>query len=234
MKRLLLIDCYLDERGCAKNYVPASPRARWDVVRAVRETLPARHLQYDGVVISGSAASVLDEPSWLAPLEDLVRERVASGAPLLGICFGHQVLARALHGAEAVRRSPTPEFGVVRVDAPSAHPLLESFGARFECFASHTDEVVSGIPGLEILARSEHCAVQAYQVEARPAFGVQFHAEMPRAEALELVSERADRLWDRGLDPSLVAAKLVRHEARATSLLEGFLKASAVASHPSP
>lgn len=231
MKRLLLIDCYLDARGCAANYARALPGAAFEVVRAAHEPLDAQLARAaDGLVISGSAASVLDEPPWLAPLEELVRERVSSGSPVLGICFGHQMLARALFGPATVRSSPTPELGVVRVEAPSGHPLLEAFGPRFECFASHTDEVVSGISGMEVLARSERCAVQAFQVEDRPAFGVQFHAEMPRSEALELVRERADR----PRDPARVAAQLARHEARATALLEGFVRASARAWNPSP
>ena len=81
----------------------------------------------------------------------------------------------------------TSELGWVEVERTAADPLLDALPRRFECFASHRDEVAPGARELRPLARSERCAVQAFRVLDAPAWGVQFHPEMEREETDALV-----------------------------------------------
>jgi GMP synthase-like glutamine amidotransferase len=103
--------------------------------------------------------------------------RVKAGSPFLGVCHGHQSLARALGGKPAVRRAAAPEVGWTHFEVLDDSPLFAGLGRQFVSFSSHNDEVRAFPAGLRNLARSEGCAVQAVQLGNRPVFGIQFHPE---------------------------------------------------------
>lgn len=157
------------------------------LVRATRERLPDSARDFAGFLIGGSAASLIAPPAWVEPLLELVREALRARVPVLGICFGHQVLARALCGPAAVRRSARGELGWTAIERTASNALFDGLEPRFECFVSHFDEIAPELDELDVFARSEHCAVQAFEVRGAPAWGVQFHPEMPLEEARELV-----------------------------------------------
>lgn len=221
MTRLLVVDCYLDRVGGARNVAPHLGPC--DVVRAAHEPLPGGWA-WGGVVLTGSAASVLDGPAWLGPVEGLVAEALARRAPVLGICFGHQVLARVLWGARAVRRAPRPELGWETVERTAPDELLDALPRSFPCFVSHGDEVDPAAvgDGATVLARTPACAVQAFRAAGAPAWGVQFHAEMGLEESEELVRSRAGaragELLARRVDGGPLAAALL---ARFRSVVRG-------------
>ena len=117
----------------------------------------------------------------------------ARQVPTLGVCFGHQVIATALAGRQAVRWSAEPEIGWDDIDVLDEEPILRGLAPGFRTFLSHHEEVAPGTPGLRTLARSRRCEVQALAVEGAPLYGVQFHAEMAGPEARALVSSHAER-----------------------------------------
>jgi GMP synthase-like glutamine amidotransferase len=217
---ILVLDCYLDDVGGARNVVPhLGPCV---VVRAAREPLPMR-VEGGGIVVTGSAASVVEPPIWLERLEALLLDAAERGTAILGLCFGHQVLARALFGEDAVRRSPTPELGWTEVRREADDELFAGVSRTFTTFVSHADEVDPSCAAFReeavVLASSDRCAVQAYRVRARPLWGVQFHAEMPLTESEELVRERAEA---HGLDAEGLLAGAVATEDLAARLLGTF------------
>jgi len=190
----LVVDCYLDQIGGAKNVVPFFPNS--EVLRAAHEELPPV-LEADAIIITGSAASVLDAPEWALCLEERVARAAERNTPILGLCFGHQVLARAVFGERAVRRAPRPELGWTTIERRGDDALFGGVEHEFECFVSHSDEVDPELDGFRagarILASTEDCAVEAFRVNERPLWGVQFHAEMGLAESRELVTSRLGR-----------------------------------------
>jgi GMP synthase-like glutamine amidotransferase len=124
--------------------------------------------QLDALVIMGSAASADDDSvSWLARELAFVRRAVAVGTPVLGVCFGGQVLARVLGGT--VGRAPRPERGLVTLD--SADPAVLPSGTWMEF---HYDAFTLP-PGTVEVARND-VGVQAFTFG--PHLGVQFHPEM--------------------------------------------------------
>ena len=136
-------------------------------------------VDHDAVIVLGGAMNVDEEEShpWLVPEKALLHELVGRGVPMLGVCLGAQLLADAT-GGEA-RRASRPEigWGEVRLEAAAAgDPVLGALPPRFESFQWHGYEAVPP-PGATVLARSDVCA-QAYRLDARPAWGVQFHAEV--------------------------------------------------------
>ena len=124
-----------------------------------------------GLILSGGPQSVTDEHV------RLMRARLAGyGNPILGICFGHQLLAklhggRLAHGTER-QYGPTP----IRCD-PSAELFL-GLPASQTVWMSHGDHVAELPPRFRATAAAENCAVAAYEADLQPIFGVQFHPEV--------------------------------------------------------
>ena len=124
-----------------------------------------------GLILSGGPQSVTDEHV------RLMRARLAGyGNPILGICFGHQLLAklhggRLAHGTER-QYGPTP----IRCD-PSAELFL-GLPKDQTVWMSHGDHVAELPPRFRTTATAENCAVAAYEAELQPIFGVQFHPEV--------------------------------------------------------
>ena len=206
MKPILLLDCYVEDDYARQNFVPRFGHRPWERVRASSgQNLPPRVSDFAAVVISGSAASVLDPPPWIAPMTALVQDAVNQDVPLMGVCFGHQLLAWAVNGPGSVRLAPLPEVGWLPVEVHGESPIFDGFGDEFITFVSHSDEVVAG-EGLTVLARSSQCDVHAFQVNGQRAWGVQFHAEMGPEETESIVRSRAIRHPHLGLDPDIMLA----------------------------
>jgi GMP synthase (glutamine-hydrolysing) len=131
----------------------------------------------DGVVLSGGALS-LEGSEALGRVGEWID---GLAVPVLGICVGHQFLAR--HFGGTVSRSGSPEFGRVElsVEVPE-HPLFQGLPARLNVWESHNDQVVLLPPGWTRLGSSATCPIQAMGDPARPRFGVQFHPEVEHTE----------------------------------------------------
>jgi GMP synthase (glutamine-hydrolysing) len=141
-------------------------------------TAPPEALEgMDGVVLSGGALS-LEGSDQLGRVGEWIDD---FPSPVLGICVGHQYLAR--HFGGAVARSESPEFGRVAVtlERPD-HPLFAGLASQLTVWESHNDQVTELPPGWLRLARSESCPIQAIGDPKRPRFGVQFHPEVEHTE----------------------------------------------------
>jgi GMP synthase (glutamine-hydrolysing) len=136
---------------------------------------------FSHLIVSGSEASTTSSQPWEDSLELVVNSFVASGRPVLGICYGHQFLAKVLAGPDHVRRAETPEFGWV-TPALDSSPLFEGLHAP-TFMVCHFDEVHHLPEQFRVLGASPDCAVQAFQYKDLPVYGVQFHPEYGLAEA---------------------------------------------------
>jgi GMP synthase (glutamine-hydrolysing) len=106
---------------------------------------------------------------------------LASAVPLLGICYGMQLIARDL-GGELVR-SRLREFGPTSLEVLEASPLTGGVPHRSRAWMSHGDTVLAPPPGFATLARTATCAIAAFGDAARRIYGVQFHPEVVHTEA---------------------------------------------------
>ncbi len=193
MRPWLVVDCYVETPGSgAGNFLPHLTDREVVVARAAQAPLSEAPGRFGGVVITGSAAGVNDGLGWVDGLVEFVRQAVTDRVPVLGVCFGHQVLAQAVLGPGAVRTAPHPEVGWFPITHRGTAPLLRDFPRTFTTFLSHHDEVdPSRANMLTVFASSERCSVQGYRVPGRRAWGVQFHAEMALAEAAAVVHSEA-------------------------------------------
>lgn len=135
--------------------------------------LPARVDACAAWVISGSRAGVYDALPWIPPLMDFVRTAYAARLPLLGICFGHQLLAAALGGR--TERAPSG-WGLGNV------ALQLRMGARpppresLDLYMAHQDQVVALPPGAVWLAEAPHCQHAMFALDGH-VLGLQPHPE---------------------------------------------------------
>ena len=145
--------------------------------RIVPNTTALEALDADAIVLSGGALS-LEGTDALGRVGEWI-DRVE--VPVLGICVGHQFLAR--HFGGTVERAGSPEFGRVRlaVDDPT-HPMFRNLPASLHVWASHNDQVAAAPAGWHALAHSESCKVEAMAHPTRPLWGVQFHPEVEHTE----------------------------------------------------
>lgn len=169
-------------------------RVELRVVRPYEERLPPV-APFHGVVMTGSPWSVTEREPWM---EDAAAYMLAAAhtRPVLGVCFGHQLLARALGG----RVVPNPrgrEAGTAEVELTEAgarDPLFAGTPRRFLAQQMHGDHVAELPPRATLLARNDFSPVQAFGVgeEIRC---IQFHPEMD-AERSRVLAEARRNLLD--------------------------------------
>ena len=131
----------------------------------------------DGLVLSGGAPRVGVDPGKMGRNGEYLD---AFEAPILGICAGHQFMAKHLGGDAAPAK--VPEFGKSVVDVHQPDVLFEGLPNRFEVWESHNDEVTQLPRDFVGLASSENCNIQAMRHRDRPLFGLQFHPEVKHTQ----------------------------------------------------
>jgi GMP synthase (glutamine-hydrolysing) len=167
------------------------------------ETLPAPH-ETNGVVVTGSAAMVSDREPWADGTAEWLRDAVETGVPILGICYGHQLLAHALGG----RAGPNPrgrEIGTVDLsltDAAANDPLFSEMPTRIDVQATHLECVIELPPSARLLASSSLDPHHAFRVLGRPVWGVQFHPEFSAAITRAYIEAKRHDIQAEGLDPN--------------------------------
>jgi GMP synthase-like glutamine amidotransferase len=184
------------------------------VRRPPDQDLPSRALNFDAIILSGSITSCFEVTEiWVRPYDEFVTDHLKKGTPILGICYGHQSLARCLfqwHGqTPQFQKSRDAELGWATVRKIAETPLLEGLPASFVTSESHYEEITETPPGTIRFAESDRCVVQGFEVIGKPAFGVQFHPEHPVAEVEEALAkklkkgERKDWILNAGKGPKL-------------------------------
>lgn len=163
----------------------ARPDWRYSVHAVKDGVFPESLAGIDGVLITGSPASVHDGFAWIARLETMIREIVAARIPVYGACFGHQVIATALGGT--VGCNPTGYvMGTVRTQLEDeAHPVA--------VYAAHKEQVIQMPESARIVAVSPGCPVAGFAIGS----GVrttQYHPEMTPRFIAALTDEMQDEL----------------------------------------
>ncbi len=133
--------------------------------------VPVIGTEVKGVILSGSPSSVRD-----ADAPDFDLGIIKGKLPLLGVCFGAQLLAHK-YGNE-VKPSSTREYGRVLLNQPTTSPLMKGIAKDSQVWMSHGDTIQGLGSGFEIIASTENIPVAAFEMKNQSIYGVQFHPEV--------------------------------------------------------
>ncbi|NOZ79174.1 MAG: glutamine amidotransferase [Acidobacteria bacterium] len=190
-----------------------------DVFRDARLPDPA---SVSGAIVTGSLAMVTECHPWAEATAAWLRTAIPAGLPVLGICFGHQLLAHAFGGR--VGDNPRGrEIGTVQVRLLGAAREDALFGAlpgELTVQVTHLQSVLTLPPGAVRLAENGHEPNHAFRIGPR-AWGVQFHPEITHTIMRALIGEQHAALATEGLDPN-VLKRTVRSSAVGRRILERF------------
>lgn len=136
----------------------------------IRQTKPM------GIILSGGPSSVLDED---APMLD--KELFSLGVPVLGICYGMQLMAHLFD--TTIEKCAQREYGRAPVHMDQRETgLLEGMSETSFCWMSHTYQVMQPPTGFQVIAHTDHCGIAAMADEEHGLYGVQFHPEVTHTD----------------------------------------------------
>lgn len=125
-------------------------------VSVVRGEIPSSVDECDGWLITGSRHGVYDNLEWMSPLQDFIRELAAARVPLIGVCFGHQIIAQAL-GGEVVKSDKGWGVGVHTYQVDRVQPWMQGGPRQARMYAFHQDQVVKLPETAEVFLSSDFC-----------------------------------------------------------------------------
>ena len=203
---------------------PGHDYVTYDVQAGV---LPADPAECDAYVVTGSSAGVYDDLPWIEPLKAFLVE--AREQPLVGVCFGHQVMAEAF-GGKVVKSDKGWGVGLHKYDVaePQSWMGLERDLARVAVPASHQDQVIAIPPNARAVAGSAFTPAGILVYDDRPAISMQFHPEFDPAYARALIeARRGSRFTDAQADAAIASLDGVNDRLRVGDWILAFLARSA-------
>jgi GMP synthase (glutamine-hydrolysing) len=151
-----------------------------------------------GIIISGGPSSVYDPSS---PRIDAAILAPQHATPIMGICYGQQVIAHEMGGV--VRKGERGEYGMAHVSRMQPHVLLDGLNGDSQVWMNHRDQVQSVPQGFDVLASTETCNIAAMAHRDRPIVAVQFHPEVAHTKQGRRILENfvfricgCERDWD--------------------------------------
>ncbi|KAL7119275.1 hypothetical protein ACP275_02G053400 [Erythranthe tilingii] len=175
---------------------------KWDVFKVARGEFPADEEigDYEGFVITGSCNDAHGDEPWICKLVALLNKLEVMKKKILGICFGHQVLGRAL-GGKVGRASAGWDIGITKVHLhPSQIFSSLKMPASLSVIECHRDELWELPPKAEVLAWSNKTGIEMFRYGDH-VMGIQGHPEYTKDILLHLI----DRLFNRDLIEESVA-----------------------------
>lgn len=219
MARLLILNCIAAEAprlGFDRDIAPRLGRLFEEATGgdhelawlAAHEPLPSPDA-YSQLLLTGSELSASKRNPRDEELCERIRGFVEAGRGVFGICYGHQMIGRALGGDDCCRRAATPEFGWKRL-ALQDDPLFAGVD-ELVAVHSHYDELTDLPAPFRGIASTADCAVQAFAYGDLPVWGTQFHPEQTHdlgsamlADNLRTESRAAEVFVDELDDPALL------------------------------
>jgi GMP synthase-like glutamine amidotransferase len=165
----------------------------FEVYRVLDGQVPDDVNLNDGWLITGSRFSAYGKQPWIPALKDFIREIVDAGLPLVGICFGHQIIAEAL-GGRVEKSDKGWGLGLDTYTLAPGSPIDGQEQITLNIF--HQDQIVKLPPGAEIYASSDFCQYagmvigdQVLTIQAHPEFQTEFNRQLLEVRKTSVIPE---------------------------------------------
>ena len=191
---------------------------------AANNDFPADLASFDGCFLTGSPHGAYEAIDWIEQEHRLIQAMAERDMPILGVCFGSQILASALCGRDQIFRRERCEVGFICLPLTAAgkmDTLTAQLTDSVDMFVWHNDEVRATHEDMVILASSSDCPNQIWRYRDRPIWGIQGHPELTRTTAVALFDEERAIFEQDGADVGQL--KAAAHDAlEAKTMLERF------------
>ena len=208
-------DMFIDLLGRAD---PTLTFATYDVID---DEFPPNIDACDAYLITGSHHGVNDELPWIAKLEAFIHALHIKNKKLIGICFGHQLIAKAL-GGQVGKSAHCWTVGIVTNKTTQKNTWMGPANQAFNLIASHQDQIITPPPETEILASNATCPF--YMIKIKNSISLQGHPEFSKAYSEALMTLRQDSLGDACYKQGLKSLELNKDDALVARWIINFLQ----------
>ncbi len=220
MKPILLLQYRTDktrdhEQHCIANKLGIT-REQLDIRNVIlEESLPTTQELSNYLGVISGASGQFNVTDWSPSIESaiaktypLMDEIINQDFPFFAICFGHQLLAK-IYGGKVERNKDRAESGSSHIKPTSlgqASPLYQSLAPSFYASNGHKDSVIEMPPGAQLLATSEKCYIQSYQIKNN-IFTAQFHPELDNEDVRYRLNLTPEYCFGKNIDQVLAEYK---------------------------
>ena len=185
---------------------PNSADFRFSIVPVIDDEFPQEVDDYDGYLVTGSAYGVYDDAPFIPNLMEFIRNIFAAGKPLVGICFGHQIVAHAL-GGHSGKFNGGWGIGTMSIKMVGKANWIPANIGQLDLIHVHQDQVITLPPGAIRLAQSDFCQNAAFVI-GKQVFAIQGHPEFTPEYTNALIDIREDKIGkDRAAEARILLQK---------------------------
>lgn len=175
-------------------------------------------------VVTGSSAGVYDPLPWIDPLQDFLRGAQGQ-VPLVGVCFGHQIMAQAF-GGKVIASPKGWGVGLHRYRIDESRPWMDA-PEPIAVPASHQDQVVELPPGAQVIGGNDFCPMGMLDYGPARAISLQLHPEFDPAYARALIeNRRGSRYTDEQADTAIMSYEQPDDRRRVGDWLQRFIESA--------
>lgn len=195
---------------------------QFKVYRVIEGEYPQSINECDAYITTGSRFGVNDVHEWIKALEDFVIELYQSNKKLVGICFGHQMIAKALGGV-VEKSSKGWGVGVSTTRVQRQQQWMGQGQDEISLVVSHQDQVMQLPTDSQVLASSEFCPFYMIQINEH-FLGIQGHPEFSKRYSYDLMQARRSRIPHQRIEAGIESLDLRVDDKLVTRWLINFLK----------